>query len=134
MPTQQNPVECPHCYSPAVKNEDGLFDGEYECGRIAPSPEGPEFRSLVCKRRQAKIEIIASLTAEHGIGGDEILHDSLALIPQDRHAQVFDDWNQLNRQQQDDFIYGNDDGTIIVQPNCPGLSLLNEAMTKVICG
>lgn len=125
---------CPHCHSPAVMNEDGQFDGEYECGRLAPHDDEPEFRSLVCRRRQAKVEIASYLTSEHGSGGDGILANALALIPNSEHAQVFDDWNQLNRQQQDDFIYGNDDGTIIVQPNCPGLSLLNEAMTKVICG
>lgn len=122
--------ECPHCHSPAVKDS----DGEYECGRLAPSADDPEFRSLVCRRRQGKIEIIASLMAEHGMGGDEILADSLALIPQDSHAKIFDEWNQLNRTQQEDFIHGDNEDTVVGPPNCPGLALLHEAMTKVICG
>ena len=46
------PNKCPHCGSPAKPNEDGQFDGEYECGRIEASYGDPEFRSLLCRNRE----------------------------------------------------------------------------------
>ena len=83
-----------------------------------------DFRAPLDVRR----DIAAHLTSEHGSGGFELLNRACAKLSAEQGEQALREWVHLSDLQKEQFISGNEEGTVIVPPGCRGLQALSEAL------